>query len=525
MSATERSLKAMWESERPPFPVLRAMRVSNLRGIRELKVRFAHPVTAICGGNGSGKTTLLALVALAFESKAGHLPPGALRKPHPGDDFTYYTFRDFFFRGPNDPDYSGVGIDWHHDGALARMDGRAVASPLSVRKQSNKWMRYERRPERAVYFLGALRSIPAVEQRVLRSHFGHTRATSASSVLTTPYLGRLGDIMRRTYRDAATVSASRYAIRHCATGEGPYSSFNMGAGEDILIEILHTLQDAPDGSLIVVEEIELGLHPHAVTRLAQHLQEIALQKKLQIVASTHSHQFLDALPRQARILIQREGDAHQAIHGPTARFAVGAMSGTPTPELLIYCEDPFAERLIGVALTSSTRRRAKIIPVGSSSELARQAGFHLRAGLGQRALIVWHGDVTDPQALSWVRAALDPLPPAEKVSWTRLPGGLPPEDWVLECLAGPGGAEALAREIRCETSRASEIISALGALTDGHRIAHELGSMETLQEEEAAQKLVNAVRSLEPNPLASLAACIEETLDGAGVQQPAPVGS
>lgn len=508
----ERRLQKWWNTSPVSVPVLRSMRVAGLRGIRELEVHFDHPVTAICGRNGAGKSTLLGLVALAFGGTRGLVPPGAARRPLTGEDFSYYTFRDFFFRGIGDPEYGDVEIDWHYDGPLQRMDGRAVANPVSVRKQSNKWMRYERRPERAVYFVGAIRSVPAVERSVLRSYFGATRA-GTTTPLEPNFLMRLADIMGRGYSDAATVTVTRYSLRRCATGDSPYSSFNMGAGEDVLIEILQILQDAPMGALIVIEEIELGLHPTAARRLARHIQQVALGKKLQVVVSTHSHDFLDALPRQGRLLLQGSGSERRVMRGPTSRFAMGTLTEVAHPELVVYCEDQFARRLILAALSSDLRRRVRVSPVGAASELAQQAAAHKRAGFGERALIMWDGDVSEAEVRGWIGSAFPSgLDGDPSVKWAMLPGGQAPERWVLSLLVTPADRAALASALSCDDTRAAEIVERLRASPDPHAAAYELSQMEVLEEGLAAQILVDCAKAVAGDALATIEDEVKQAL-------------
>jgi hypothetical protein len=54
----------------------------------------------------------------------------------------YYTFRDSFFKGPNDPDITGVEVYWKYD----------RAKRIRTQKRSDKWMRYEPRPQRPVHY-------------------------------------------------------------------------------------------------------------------------------------------------------------------------------------------------------------------------------------------------------------------------------------------------------------------------------------------------------------------------------------
>ncbi len=213
----------------------------GLRGIQDLKIDFEYPLTVICGRNGCGKTTVLALSALGFHSPEDHAPLNARRRPKLGQGNSHYTFSDFFFRGPSDPDITGVEISWNYQGT----------KEIKIRKQTDKWMHYERRPERPVHYLGVVRSIPAVEQNVLRSRFKANYNSGKSWSLNSEFCSRLTDIMGRPYDEAGVMSSDRYFMRRCTSGNS-YSSFNMGAGEDILIDFLYMLQESPIGSMLVV---------------------------------------------------------------------------------------------------------------------------------------------------------------------------------------------------------------------------------------------------------------------------------
>ena len=107
-------------------------------------------------------------------------------------------------------------------------------------------MRYERRPQRPVHYLGVRRSMPAIEQNVLRFHFGGKWKGKETRPLNPEFCDRVTDIMGRSYDEAEIMSSSVYSIRGCKSGS-PYSSFNMGAGEDVLIHLMHILQECPDG--------------------------------------------------------------------------------------------------------------------------------------------------------------------------------------------------------------------------------------------------------------------------------------
>ena len=74
MNLLRRNLHQVWDQLRakkaqmPQF--LESVQIQNLRGIRELKVKFAYPVTVIAGPNGCGKSTVLFACACAYQVSA-----------------------------------------------------------------------------------------------------------------------------------------------------------------------------------------------------------------------------------------------------------------------------------------------------------------------------------------------------------------------------------------------------------------------------------------------------------------------
>ena len=227
---------------------------------------------------------------------------------------------------------------------------------------------------------------------------------------------------------------------------------------------MHILQECLNGSLIVIEEIELGFHPAALIRLAKHLQEITLKKKLQVIVSTHSSHFIDNVPREARVLVQRAGKEHTVIAQPTTRFALGHMAEQAVPELHVYCEDNFAALLIEQALPSNLRERTHIVPVGPKTEIAKQAAFHYRAGFEHHMLLIWDGEVPRDEVCQYLKQAKDSFKEAagskgsfsQRLNWGFLPGQDPPERWGLSVLDCQEGHELLGHELHASATVAAD---------------------------------------------------------------------
>lgn len=409
-TSDEKFLLKRWNEDSPAdAPTLREIEVQpeagavGIRGLTATKVRFDFPVSVLVGANGSGKSTLLALAALAFNG-GSHTPHG---RPKPG-----YTFVDFFARTKREDIPLNIRIDWRFSGA----------DELNVwRKTPQKWMHYERRPANSVVHVGLSRVASFVESAGHRREFGST-GNWRSKDLNSASVAYLTKILSRSYSGAATLVSPRYTMP-TMTGDHMYSGFNMGTGESALLAILSALQEAPTGSLVLVEEIEMGIHAEALGALAAVLVEVAKKRSLQIVCTSHSAAFIDGLPRESRILVRRRPSGHSCITGVTTRTALSDLSGSATPELRVVCEDDLARQILEVSLPKNIRSRIQIIPVGSSSALATAARTLSQENPQAPILIVWDSDVSDKDVRSsCAKADFASAGPIGGMEWNRLPG-------------------------------------------------------------------------------------------------------
>lgn len=67
-----------------------------------------------------------------------------------------------------------------------------------------------------------------------------------------------------------------------------YSEKSFSLGELCVLRLAQRLSDVLDESLILIDEIEMALHPQAQVRLLENLSRIAQQKRLTVLFSTHS---------------------------------------------------------------------------------------------------------------------------------------------------------------------------------------------------------------------------------------------
>lgn len=78
-----------------------------------------------------------------------------------------------------------------------------------------------------------------------------------------------------------------------------YEAALLSDGTLRVLAIAAAMLSAPEGSLVVIEEIDNGVHPSRARHLLEQIQAIARRRKLRVLLSTHNPAMLDALPDSA----------------------------------------------------------------------------------------------------------------------------------------------------------------------------------------------------------------------------------
>ena len=270
------------------------------------------------------------------------------------------------------------------------------------------------------------------------------------------------------------------------------------------------------GALVGIEEIEIGIHPSALVRLARHIMEIALKKQLQIIVTSHSEHFIDALPRQSRILLQRLDSKSHVVSGPTTRMALTDMADARHHDLSIYVEDTVAAQLVMLALEEDLRRRVEVKAIGSNSEFPAAARFLRSAMPDQRFLFLLDGDTRQGILNTMFREAGMPHPveadeplsvrarpltvPTRNQWIALLPSNEPPEQWMIsELLDCDDGPHALADQLNLSGPEvAVEHLRRLSTLPDKHTAFTESEQLLCLPPGSACHAFVRALYRARP---------------------------
>ena len=270
-------------------------------------------------------------------------------------------------------------------------DGKGVGYQVRKKSKGGKWNDYDARVRKCVVFLGIDRIVPHSERSPSRSYSKAFKATSAKG-WEEKVRNAVGYILGKEYDEFRFLEHSKYSLPLVKSGGIVYSGFNMGAGENALFEIFSTIYSCGENSLIVIDEIELGLHSKAQKRFIRKLKEVCKDTGTQVICTTHSKDIFDSLPDDGRVYVESVNKKTRTTVGISSDFAFSKMSGTHSPELEIFVEDKVAKALLEQVLPASIRSRIKISVIGSSSAIARQLAAAWVRDQKSTVLAIFDGD-------------------------------------------------------------------------------------------------------------------------------------
>ncbi|AXF19431.1 hypothetical protein CUJ89_02150 [Burkholderia pyrrocinia] len=428
------------------------LREGSIRSLKPCAVEFRYPLTAVSGKNGSGKSTMLAMAACAFHNLKSSLPG------FPGRKHDYYTFSDFFVQSIDELTPEGVTIAYsiRHDKwkeATHLPGGIGLGRQVRQKKKGGKWTEYNRRVHREVMFFGINRVVPHSERSGAVGHRATFRVIERGG-WEDEVRAAVGKILGVSYDDFQLKRALKHRLPVVRRRMGTYSGFNMGAGENALFDLLSYLYACPGSPLVLIDELELGLHEQAQKRLIEHLKQLCFDRKMQIICTTHSPTILDALPPEGRLYVESNENQTVVIPAISALFAAGKLSGVNGLELDIFVEDDVAAALVTAALPVSARKRVTIRPIGSAGAVVRQMAARYKEGRTSNVLAILDGDQSKRLA-AHAKVFANALEAVTDVDTAKewfesslffLPGDTWPERWMVEQLLTDVGLSTICSE-------------------------------------------------------------------------------
>lgn len=254
-------------------------------------------------------------------------------------------------------------------------------------------------------------------------------------------------ILQKDYTELTINNTSSKTYIGVNTGWGlKYSSLSMGAGEQRIIKLLQAAYNANQYSLLLIDEIDLLLHVDALKKLIKKLAEIAEEKHLQILFTTHSLAMQDMMEYVDIRYIEHDSD-NILVYESIKPDLLYELSGEIKKKYTIYVEDKFAEAIVKRVLNETQmQRHVSIIRYGAITNAFIIAAEKVIAKEDtDKILIVTDGDkyTKAEEKIEQIKTKWSGTEEGKREEWEKaislitefnLPDNMPPEKYVHSLL-------------------------------------------------------------------------------------------
>ncbi|MGB5926613.1 MAG: AAA family ATPase, partial [Cyclobacteriaceae bacterium] len=342
----------------------RVIEIQNLKNLKYLGFKLPEKpgVSILTAANGSGKTTLLTCLERISNSQA--FPIGF--KTSPSDRIDNFKDARITYKYENKRVvYSYAGMRW-------------TAKPRSNSKILNNFSYNDSK------FIKSSGERFYIQEKDLNTH--QIRGASAwvkkhaSEILENKKFEELrtviiGETRGRGGRNRRRNNAFLLPI----AGKKYYSEKNFSLGEVLVLNMLTLLENISQNSLILIDEIELALHPKVQLNVFEFLNRLSKEKDLTIIISTHS----SSLIRVSKniIFLENEDGIGSVKYNCTSAYALQGITIKEDiePDIIFLVEDSKARNLLDALYkiyiksfyTETFQPMVRFIPVGGFKETVR----------------------------------------------------------------------------------------------------------------------------------------------------------
>ena len=377
------------------YQFLQKIKTTNFRNFaKNSEIVIKSPITAIVGKNGTGKTTLLHLAGCSYAS-----------------DSKGKSFNQFIPESQKDhmPDDSRYGFTY-----------------VNNIENENNFVWYEKRHEwdrrgknnrarRELLFIGFSKTIANVS--VFKNYFDITdkalndRLNSIGTntiSLDNKIISKISEIVGKNYSSIERRNDKYSLLCENCYGyiiDGQYSDFACGAGEISIIRMLDLIYNAPQNTLIIIDEPEVAIHPSVQYKLLKIFMELALSKNMQFIFTTHSYFILKYLNPDSILLLKNNNDNKIISQNVNSSVAFQNISEQKIYKLEAFVEDSIAADILNTIFKNDVSIRdqikiTKAISDGWVSFIQREMplrfyNWKLYEQKDLRPVLVLDGDVRD----------------------------------------------------------------------------------------------------------------------------------
>ena len=219
------------------------------------------------------------------------------------------------------------------------------------------------------------------------------------------------------------------------------SQFSLSTGENLLISLLHSIhfqlikKSARDHYIVLLDEIELALHPQALVRLVKFLGQLSRERNIAIYFSTHSVELIRQIAPNNIYYLEKHIDRTVEVINPCyPSYATRNISFFDGYDLVVLVEDHLARTIIEWIQRRHDLNTSKLIHILPSGGWENTLALHSEIldsellGFGKSVISVLDGDIEqefkskykDKGKLKALNVSFLPIPSIEKFLLDKL---------------------------------------------------------------------------------------------------------
>ncbi|MGE4497607.1 MAG: AAA family ATPase [Deferribacterales bacterium] len=373
--------------------------IHNIKGISSanLELPLENGVYALVGGNGTGKSTILQCIAQLIR------PQNALLALKP-NDYKSDSSVEFFHKSDSDKwFYSKKG--WRNQ--IYQSNRRKDAKnniPINGMYEGSLFVGTRFMDSKQVDYLVANQEltssdlVPADDYVIKKlSYILHGDLTHYAS---------LKRLKNRELKEKNKLKNLPYFVE--SSFGGLISQYRMSSGECLLVSLLHFIYNAIIRSslpinlpiIMLLDEIELALHPVAVSRFLDLIEEIT-KKYLNVVAilTTHAPEVIRRIEPSNIYKLENDNGDISVINPCYPSYAIRELYTHDKYDYLVLCEDALAKKLINSIIAKNNACTSKLVcvlPVGGWENVLKlqlELVKNKILGVGTQVISVLDGDI------------------------------------------------------------------------------------------------------------------------------------
>ena len=189
-------------------------------------------------------------------------------------------------------------------------------------------------------------------------------------------LNHYQSLMRLRNRTVAQRLGIKNRPYFISVGDNLISQYRMSSGECLLVSLLHFLYNSivrrslpvDQKVLVLIDELELALHPIAVLRLMDLLKNLVKEhSNLVVYLSSHSPEVIRTMPPANLFKVNNDNGMVTIENNCYPSYLIRDLYSSVAPDFLFLVEDELAQKVVNKLLSKYALRSSKLIhcvPVG-----------------------------------------------------------------------------------------------------------------------------------------------------------------